>query len=112
MKKTIVASKGFTKKMSISLSASGISMKDLKDNAEIKLSAAALVEDTDIDTGEVKKVAAFVDQNGNIYSSISANAIDVTEDIVSLLDDGEEVTVRLLKRKSKAGRDFLSLVVI
>lgn len=112
-KKVITATNNFTRRNLISIGGAGISLKDLKDGTEIKVKACALVQD-DSDPENIKDIAAFVDETGNIYSSISANMVDCVPDIVDLFnDDGEEeVSIRIIKRKSKSDREFLSLLVL
>lgn len=112
MKKVIQGSEKFTKRMAISVGSAGISMKDLEDGVQIPVTAAALVEDKDNETGEDKVIACFVDPNGAIYSSISNNIVDVVPDVIELLNEEGQVDIRLLKRKSKSDRLFLSIIVL
>lgn len=49
--------------------------------------------------------------DGEYYGTISPTAIRNIDDIVDILDDGEEVMVSVLTRKSNSNRDFISLLI-
>lgn len=102
----------FTKRDEIN-SRNSFALQDMEDGAVFQVSKAALVNRPDLETGEQKEVAVLVMDDGTVYSAISATVCDVLDDIVDLIEDeGAPVTVRLNKRKSKAGREFLSLTVL
>lgn len=111
MKAIKTATKNFTKKMAINIGM-GTPLKDAADTVLESIQAAAIVEDVDRETGEIKVAAAIVDGNGAVYTSISATVLESIPDIIELIDDGEEFDVRVIVRTSKAGREFLTLNVL
>lgn len=50
-------------------------------------------------------------EDGEYYGTMSPTAIRNIEDIVDILDDGEEVMVSVLTRKSNSNRNFISLMI-
>lgn len=70
------------------------------------------VEETS-ENGEKKLVEKgyIKTEDGEYYGTISPTAIRNIEDIVDILDDGEEVMVSILTRKSNSNRDFISLMI-
>ena len=67
---------------------------------------------TSKETGEVKRISVLIDHEGKTYTSISATIDDIMDDVIELLDEGEPVSLRLLKRTSSNGREFLSFQVM
>lgn len=116
MRKTINQSASFSKRDGIN-SRSGYPLKDFEGkNFPIKgITAAAVMEDTDEDTGEIKEIGVFrtKDEFGNTvyYTTISATVIDVLEDVIEVIDEESTVDVLITKRKSNSNREFLTLVI-
>ena len=111
MKKIINATENFTKKDSINMR-NGLPLKDEPNGKTFMISKAAVVEDTDEETGELKVVSVLIDSDGKCYTSISATIADIMGDCIDLLDAGESVSLELIKRKSEAGREFLTFQVM
>lgn len=111
MKKIINSTENFTKKDSINMR-NGLPLKDEPNGKTFMISKAAVVEDTDEETGELKDVSVLIDSDGKCYTSISPTIADIMDDCIDLLDAGESVTLELIKRKSEAGREFLTFQVM
>ena len=112
MAKAIIAqTNNFTRKMGINIGTS-IALQDMAGQKITSIQAAAIVTDVDRETGEEKEVAILVDESGVCYSAISATVLGQMEDVIALLDDGESFDVIVVSRKSKGGRDFITLNVV
>lgn len=102
----------FTKRDEIN-ARNSFALQDLENGAVLTVPKAGLITRPDMETGEPKEVAVLVTDDGTVYSAISATVCDTMDDIVDLIEDeGNAIQVRLNKRKSKAGREFLSLTVL
>lgn len=112
-KEVIMSStKYFTKKDEIN-SRNSMALQDLDSGTILTVQKAALLQRKDLETSETKDVAILVTDDGEVYSAISAIVCDLMDDLIELIDESaEEVQVRLNKRKSKAGREFLSLTIL
>lgn len=111
MKRIVNATENFNKKDAINMR-NGLPLKDEPNGKTFNISKAAVVEDSDEETGELKNVSVLVDSDGKCYTTISATVADIMNDCIELLDAGESVTLELIKRKSSAGREFLTFQVI
>ena len=111
MKRIINATENFNKKDAINMR-NGLPLKDEPSGKTFNISKAAVVEDTDEETGELKNVSVLIDSDGKCYTAISATVADIMSDCIELLDAGESVTLQLIKRKSNAGREFLTFQVM
>lgn len=111
MKRIINATENFNKKDAINMR-NGLPLKDEPNGKTFNISKAAVVEDTDEETGELKNVSVLIDSDGKCYTAISTTVADIMGDCIELLDAGESVTLELIKRKSSAGREFLTFQVI
>lgn len=111
MKRIINATENFNKKDAINMR-NGLPLKDEPNGKTFNISKAAVVEDTDEETGELKNVSVLIDSDGKCYTAISAAVVDIMNDCIELLDAGESVTLELIKRKSNAGREFLTFQVL
>ena len=111
MKRIINATENFNKKDAINMR-NGLPLKDEPNGKTFNISKAAVVEDTDEETGELKNVSVLIDSDGKCYTAISATVADIMNDCIDLLDAGESVTLELFKRMSSAGREFLTFQVI
>ena len=111
MKRIVNATENFNKKDAINMR-NGLPLKDEPNGKTINVSKAAVVEDTDEETGELKNVSVLIDSDGKCYTAISATVADIMDDCIELLDAGESVTLELIKRTSSAGREFLTFQVM
>ena len=111
MKRIINATENFNKKDAINMR-NGLPLKVEPNGKTFNISKAAVVEDTDEETGELKNVSVLIDSDGKCYTTISATVADIMNDCIELLDAGESVTLELIKRKSSAEREFLTFQVI
>ena len=111
MKRIVDATENFNKKDAINMR-NGLPLKDEPNGKTFNISKAAVVEDTDEETGELKNVSVLIDSDGKCYTTISATVADIMNDCIELLDAGESVTLELIKRTSSAGREFLTFQVI
>lgn len=108
-RKIVTQSVDFQKKDFIN-SRNGLALQDVETGTRIVLTAAAILrDDTD---GEEKDVAVLCTES-DVYTSISSSVVDIIDDIIAMQveDGGELPTVTLNKRKSKSGRDFLTLMI-
>lgn len=111
MKRIINATENFNKKDAINMR-NGLPLKDEPSGKTFNISKAAVVEDIDGETGELKNVSVLIDSDGKCYTAISLTVADIMNDCIELLDAGESVTLELIKRKSSAGREFLTFQVM
>lgn len=111
MKRIINATENFNKKDAINMR-NGLPLKDEPNGKTFNISKAAVVEDTDEETGELKNVSVLIDSDRKCYTTISATVADIMDDCIELLEAGESVTLELIKRMSSAGREFLTFQVI
>lgn len=105
--------KTFTKRDVIN-SNSGCSLQDFEGNQMVIefVTAAAVIQKPDSETGEQKDVAVLVTANSEYFTSISATVLDQMDDILELIDEEGSLNIRVVRKKSKGGRDFLQLVVL
>lgn len=105
--------KTFTKRDVIN-SNSGYSLQDFEGNQMVieLVTAAAVLQKPDSETGEQKDVAVLVTANSEYFTSISATVLDQMDDILELIDEEGSLNIRVVRKKSKGGRDFLQLVVL
>lgn len=86
-------------------------LQDLEDGTTIKVDAIGIFKAPDMETGEEKEVACF--KSGDEYfTSISATVIESAEDLIDVIKEDGPQNVKLIKRKSRAGRTFLSLMLL
>ena len=111
MKKIINATENFSKKDAINMR-NGLPLKDEPNGKTFNVSKAAVVEDTDEETGDLKNVSVLIDSDGKCYTAISTTVAAIMDDCIDLLDAGESVSLELIKRKSSAGREFLTFQVM
>lgn len=83
----------------------------------LTLTGAAIVERPD-ENGEVREVGLLATTAGT-YSCISATAIKGLDGIIDYMTDlegdnelGEGIPIRVVKNKSNAGREFLTLQIL
>lgn len=109
MKTIINSTKNFTRKQAIN-SKNGIALKDMN-GSEVHVSGLAVLEDSDSPEG-TKEVGVIIAEDGMCYTCISSGAIDVIGDCIDLVNEGEEVTLKVDVRTSKGGREFIALIVL
>lgn len=109
MREMVRATKNFTKKMAIN-SRNGIAMQDTL--GEFTVHAAAKMRVDDEDSGEVKSVTVFISPDMDTLTAISAQIYDVADDLIDVIDEEGDCTVRIEKRTSKGGREFLTLTLL
>ena len=101
------ASKKFSKKDFIN-SRNGSALQDLE-SGKITISACAIIED--VDDEERKEIGTLITDAG-VFTTISDNIIDSIRDLIDIEDELDQKTVEIKKRKSKQGRDFLSMTIL
>lgn len=111
MATTIINSTNWTTKDTFN-SRTSISLQDLTAEDVINVRGAAIAESPDVETGEIKRVGMLVSHDGAVYATISGTAIELVECIIDMLTDGEEVSVRTERRRSKQGREYLTLKLV
>lgn len=109
MARTILSqSRAFTKKDFIN-SRNGMALQEVAGETLKIVSCAIILDDSDED-GE-KKIGTIITES-EVFTTISENIIQSIEDIIEIEADGEtDIQVRISKRKSKAGRDFLTMTI-
>lgn len=91
-------------------SRNGVALKEC-DGLTIKVKALATGTDAD-ENGEVRNVGVIVTPENEYYTTISGSAIDVIDDSIELIDEGMELSLRITKRTSSKGREFITLTAI
>lgn len=112
MARQLIASHNFSKKDIIN-SKNGIPLQDFEgDSTELRnITKAAMIEDVDPETGETKYITVLV-IGDDYYTSISGTIYDSMGDVLDVMADEEKVDMRINRRKSKGGRDFLTLNIL
>lgn len=111
MREIIVKSNSFTAKDSIN-SRSGQSLQDMEDASTLTIVAAAAMNVTDEEDGELKKVSVLVTEDKEYMTSISATVFDVMPDVIELLNEEPVLEIRVNKRESNGGREFITLTIL
>lgn len=93
-------------------SRAAISLQDLDKGTELSVVACAKVITDESDDGEEKKVTCFRTEDGQYYSTVSSMIYSLAENIMSFIDDEEKAIIRVDSRKSKGGRDFLTVTIL
>lgn len=108
MRNLILNTNNFTKRDAVN-SRNGIALQDMENAFMFNVIAAAQIETVDEETGERKEVSVLKSEDDQYYTSISATVYDVMDDLIGIIDDEGSCKVRVDKRKSKQGRDFIML---
>ena len=109
MKREIInATANFTKWDFIN-SKNGYALQDEAGNT-LNVTRAAML-DVDDEEGQ-KKVSVLVTEDGQYFTAISKSVFEVMDDIIDLITDEGMAKVKINSRKSKGGRDFLTVFVI
>ena len=93
----------------------GASLKDIEDGFSFTVTDVMQYKET-VDTyGKQQEavVSALFATDGLVYSSISETVSNVVSDLVEILSDEsiDQVTVKVVKRNSKQGQEFINLSV-
>ena len=93
----------------------GASLKDVEDGFSFTVTDVMQYKET-VDTyGKQQEavVSALFATDGLVYSSISETVSNVVSDLVEILKDEsiDQVTVKVVKRNSKQGQEFINLSV-
>ena len=95
--------------------AGGISLKSLANGSEIEVEAVAIYNEVTEEFGQPQnvRVTALFGTDGIVYSSISNSVADGAEKLIPLFElfDNEPQTVVVQRQKSKADRDFITLMI-
>lgn len=110
-REVVVSTANFTKKDNVN-ARNGFSLQDVAQDEILKINKAAIVMGSDKDSGNNRQVAVLMSDDGVVYTSISENVLDAMDDICELIDETGSVDIRVFKRKSKQGRDFISLSIL
>lgn len=108
--KVIKQSKNFSKRDLVN-SKAGYPLQEFDGEMEIKNVVALAMAEVKEDDDE-KEVTIIVTEDKQYFTSISATIYDAMPDVIDILDEENKVNLRILKRESKGGRDFLSVVVL
>lgn len=111
MRTIIENTNNFTKRDSMN-SRNGLPLQDLDDKSTIKVTTAAILEDVDEETGERKEIGVIRTPDKLYYTTISATVIDTMHDLIDIINEEGDVEIRLGKRKSKGGREFLTITIL
>lgn len=79
-----------------------------------KATSFAIAEDVDKESGEVREVGYIVAEDQTVYGTISPTAISTISDIISAVEENTfelPVEIGVSLRKSKGGREFITLSV-
>lgn len=108
MRNSISNTSNFTRRDAVN-SRNGIALQDVENGYTFNVISAAQIETVDEETGERKEVSVLKSDDNQYYTSISATVYDVMDDLIDIIDDEGSCKVRVDKRKSKQGRDFIML---
>lgn len=108
MRNSISYTSNFTRRDAVN-SRNGIALQDLDNAYTFNVISAAQIETVDEETGERKEVSVLKSEDNQYYTSISATVYDVMDDLIDIINDEGSCKVRVDKRKSKQGRDFIML---
>lgn len=118
MKEITNKSGNFTTKDKFNIKAGAHSLKDAVGDT-LSVRSACIGKDTDADDLDVIAGAIVTDKGA--YTTISATAVDLIVDLISLIDEsieegndanGFHAEVLVESRKSNAGRDYLVLTLV
>lgn len=109
MREITKATANFNKKMAIN-SRNGLPLQD--NTGSIEVQAAAILKTTDEETGEIKDVGVIISTDSVCYTCISATIIDTLDDLIDILDEEKSCEIIVDSRKSKGGRDFLTMTIL
>lgn len=113
MREIIFSTQNFSKRDAINCR-SGIPLQEFDGDSQTieNIVAAAIMKDTDTDTGEIKDISVLKTADMVYYTSISATICDNMEEVIDLIDEEGTINVRIDKRLSKGKREFLTIIVL
>lgn len=99
-------------KYALCMSGNAAKMETIKGQT-IDVRAWALYEDTDKKTGEMKQILSIMDEENNVYATISMTFIDAFNRMLEFFEsEGETVrAIKVLGGTSKAGRNFVTCTI-
>ena len=78
------------------------------DGLTIPVDRLAIGKDS-MEDGEEREVCVIVSTDNECYTTISPTVIAMISDCIDLLEEGEKISVKIIKRTSSKGREFISL---
>lgn len=81
---------------------------------KFRVRALAVMEDTDKSTGEKRPVGYLFTEDGEVYGTVSATAIETIVAVANAVESGDielPLTFKVQLRTSAAGRNFITLSV-
>lgn len=78
----------------------------------LTVTGAAIVDETNAESGEISEVGYIFDKDGNVYGTISATVIDMLPALIDFLDEVDELPMNVVHRQAKSGREFISLQIV
>lgn len=89
-----------------------LSLKDLNENEVLAVTGVLIHEGVNND-GEINTITTLFAKDGNSYAGISATISKAAEGLIDYIQNvEEEVDIKIVKGKSKAGRDFLNIQMV
>lgn len=82
----------------------------IENGLELQLVAVGSYEDTDKD-GKPVNVSVLKTESGEIYTTISATIADSLDDLSDIISDEGYINVKVITKKSAAGREFFQLEI-
>lgn len=96
----------------------GFSLQSLDDGTKLAIHSCAVIHDDKSNPtyeGE-HDVAILITDDGTAYTAISATVVESTHDIIDIMneleDSDEMLYIRVCKRTSKGGKEFLTLTLL
>lgn len=107
------ATKNFNKRDALN-SKSANPLKDFEGTSVImeNIVKAAIITDNDEETGEIKNIGVIVNENNDYYTTISATILESIDELIEIIDEEENVKIRINKRLSNNKREFLTLTIL
>lgn len=85
-------------------------IKEFNDGDTIQVAGYCEYEDVNA-KGENYNILCIMDENGNTFSTISATFCNSFDDITCIMN-GEDFAIKIVKGKTKAGRDFVNCELV
>lgn len=100
----------FTRKELLNAKSASIALKDCN-GQEIEITGVMVSKI--VDNEGVERDALYAKSaDGNYYCTISATVLKIADDLTDIIADEGKALVRVVSRKAKSGREFVSLVVL
>ena len=104
---------GMTKKDLINAQTGSLKLQAMKEKV-LHATGLAIGQATDNETGEQKNVG-YIATNDGVYGTISATVIPAIDAVIDAVADGEitlPCDIKVIERKSNAGREFLTVSLV